>query len=100
MRKRDIHHGRAALLQQRDRFAHAVLDVGVESIGQVAGEPAEAQSFERSGVEGIANLLGVLVQRVVEEPRVGDRRGERSDVIELTAERHDAGCGNVSPLRP
>ena len=36
--------------------------------------------------------------RVVEQPRIGHRRGERPDVIELAAERHDARRGDVAPL--
>ena len=77
---------------------HAALDVGVEPIEQVARQLAEAQSLERRRVEQLADLRGGRLHRVVEQPRIGDRCGERADVIELPAERHHARRGDVSPL--
>ena len=79
---------------------HARLDVGVEPIEQVARR-ARRGAVPSSGAASSASptCSDCWQQRVVEQPRVGDRRGERADVIELTAQRHDAGRGDLSPLR-
>ncbi len=94
----DGHGGHALPLQRLDRRAHAHLHVGVEAIEEIPLRHAEAEALQRRGIERRDPARPLGAHRVVLQPRALDRRAERAHVIELAAEGHHAGGGELAPL--